>query len=108
MEEGREPNDGAGEAAGSEALLAAVRQAIAERRRWTPPIVIVRYQDPAQTPEGESPYVAVTQADLSIGRWPGKGREYEIVAEFDAEELEDLEDYSEEDLQHYVSTVLLW
>ena len=24
------------------------------------------------------------------------------------EELEDLEDYDEEDLQHYVSTVLLW
>ena len=108
MEEGRELNEPGGSEAGSEALLSAVRQAIAERRRWTPPIVIVRYQDPAEIPAGESSYLAVTQADLAIGRWPGKGRQYEIVAEFDAEELEDLEDYSEEDLQHYVSTVLLW
>lgn len=108
MEEGREPNDGAGAEAGGEALLAAVRQAIAERRTWTPPIVLVRFQDMAERPAGESPFLAVTHADLSIGRWTGKGRPHEIIAEFDAEELEDLEDYSQEDLQHYVSTVLLW
>jgi hypothetical protein len=109
MADGTESSAAAGGAAGSEALLAAVRHAIAERRKWTPPVVIIRYTD--ETPEGAekaSPYAALTQSDLTSGRWPGKGRQYETVAEFDAEELEDLEDYSEEDLRHYVATVLLW
>ena len=109
MADGTESSAAAGGAAGSEALLAAVRHAITERRKWTPPVVIIRYTDaPPQGSEDASPYVALTHGDLSIGRWPGKGRQYETVAEFDAEELEDLEDYSEADLRHYVATVLLW
>ena len=90
-------------------LADAVRTAIARRREWEMPVLVLRFTDgPAPDAEQGSSYAAVPETQMNLRSWGGRGREYEPVAEFDRDELDELADYSAADLEEYLADLLLW
>lgn len=84
-----------------DALEAAARAAITHRDQWKLPAVIVRFED-----NGE--FLACPQESLSNPAWPDRDRFYEVIAEFDRGELEELAQYTDDNLHDYVADVLTW
>lgn len=89
-------------------MAAALRRAVENRRSWPMPAVLLRFTDGDAPTGGSGPFDAAPETELTRRTWPGFGRAYETAAEFDADELEELADYSEEDLVDYVSEILIW
>jgi hypothetical protein len=90
-------------------IAAVVRKAIESRRQWLMPVLILRFTDgPSPYPGEETPYAAVPETELAGNQWCGRGRTYDTLGEFDRDELDELADYSEEDLIQYAAEMLLW
>jgi hypothetical protein len=82
-------------------LLEAVRAAIENRARWAMPLVILRFED-------SGAFTACPQELLADARWSERGRPYQILAELDRADLDQLAGYSDEELKEYTEQVLWW
>jgi hypothetical protein len=82
-------------------LLHAVRAAIDNRTSWPDPIVILRFEDTGG-------FTACPQELMADAAWPERGRPYQVLAELDRAELNQLAGYSDEELKEYTEQVLWW
>ena len=82
-------------------LFQAVRTAIEQRSSWATPLVILRFED-------SGAFTTFPQELLADARWPERGRPYQVLAELDRAELDQLAGYSEEELKDYAEQVLWW
>ena len=81
--------------------ISAMREALANRSRWLMPVVILRFEDTGA-------FGAFPQTALADPAWRERGRPYQLVAELDRAELEQLASYDEEELQEYTGQVFFW
>ena len=81
--------------------VSAVRDALANRSRWPMPVVVLRFEDTGA-------FGAFPQSALADPAWRERGRPYQLVAELDRAELDQLASYSEEELEEYIAQVFFW